>query len=124
VIEILDAKLEAIVSFNSQELEILDFKSELIANDFSKMAEGAMLLDEKLKPLNQTTMAYKSTLEDTVTAYNNGEIGFSKFITRLNDNIPNLISSMSDLLTLDQEMMEYYGNTFDTLSEKFSDYLT
>jgi hypothetical protein len=48
---------------------------------------------------------------------------FDQLAQKIEENLPDLLSQTEDLLTLDQEMMEYYANAFDAAQDEFDSYL-
>ena len=56
-------------------------------------------------------------------AYYQGAISLEQFAQAVQDSIPEILSAMEELMSVDEEMMEYYSQTFDAAEEKFTEYL-
>ena len=124
ILEGIEYKIQTNVEFNNQEISVLDFQATLLQDDFSKVAEAVHLAGEEFQFLNSNIDYNAEGIRSLFQNYADGKITLSDVSMSLSTLIPDLLSSMEALISLDQEMMEAYGNAFDNMEEEFSEFLT
>ena len=124
ILEGIEYKIQTNIEFNTQEISILDLQASLLQDDFLKVAEVVHLAGEEFQFLKSSIDYNAEGIESLLQNYADGKITLSDVSTSLSTLIPDLLSSLKELISLDQEMMEAYGNAFDTMEEEFSEFLT
>lgn len=112
------------VEFEEAAIDLLDFQINLLSKDFEGFSEIAMLTMTKVSHLNEILQAEGNEgIGALYEAYYQGTISLDQFAQTVQDSIPEILSTMEELMSVDEEMMEYYSQTFDAAEEKFTEYL-
>ena len=120
--EKLSYKLELKLEINDRELELIDTKLDLIADDVFKRAEGLALLSSKIEPFKETAtdlVDQKATLD---TALANGDISQEDYVEGLKEIYSATISNVQAMKEFDEAMKSYYGDTLDMANEEIKKY--
>ena len=124
VIEDIKYKVELSIEFNDQALEYLEYKLGKVEDDFYKIAEASELTASKItNSIDSFESAYKP-YNDLLWEYNNGNNGilFDDVAQAAMDAIPDMVSALNDIQSLDRDMLEYYASALDMAQEKFDKY--
>ena len=120
--EILTYKLEIELELNDAELEELDFELRLLEGDFYRLAEAASFMKDQVDPLSDSLSDLDSHFKDLEKAYTNKKISQADYIEGLKETRDSIYDQLNALVDLDEEMMEYYGNTLDAAMEELDKY--
>ena len=119
--------LELHISFNEEDLEVIDYYLSKLENDFYSMAEAAALMaspdgNSQLTEYISSLKEYESTLQELNRAYATGEITEAMYQEGLEEVRSGIRDNLSSLVELDKTMMEYYGETISMAQEELEKY--
>lgn len=119
--------LELHISFNEEDLEVIDYYLSKLENDFYSMAEAAALMaspdgNSQLTEYISSLKEYESTLQELNRAYAAGEITEAMYQEGLEEVRSGIRDNLSSLVELDKTMMEYYGETISMAQEELEKY--
>ena len=126
-LEAIRAEIEIKVNFNERELEIINYYLDKTSDNFFKIIEGTSLTElytRKLaKSIESVHLAYKP-YNDILYAFNNNldNISFDDVLAAAETVIPEMIVKLAELHEMDQEMLEYYGDSLSMAREEFDKY--
>ena len=115
-------KLELDIQVDDNELKALEYYFDKLSNNIYKAAEAFTYLKGQFTPVIQELKDYEDFYNSINAAYNNGEISQSDFIDGMQDSYDSILDNLSALKNLDDQMMEYYGNTLNLANEELSKY--
>lgn len=115
-------KLELDIQVDDNELKALEYYFDKLSNNIYKAAEAFTYLKDQFTPVIQELKDYEDFYNSINAAYNNGEISQSDFIDGMQDSYDSILDNLSALKNLDDQMMEYYGNTLNLANEELSKY--
>ena len=115
-------KLELDIQVDDNELKALEYYFDKLSNNIYKAAEAFTYLKDQFTPVIQELKDYENFYNSINAAYNNGEISQSDFIDGMQDSYDSILDNLSALKNLDDQMMEYYGNTLNSANEELSKY--
>lgn len=115
-------KLELDIQVDDNELKALEYYFDKLSNNIYKAAEAFTYLKDQFTPVIQELKDYEDFYNSINAAYNNGEISQSDFIDGMQDSYDSILDNLSALKNLDDQMMEYYGNTLNSANEELSKY--
>lgn len=122
-IEKITYEVEFKVEFEESAIDLLDFQIELLGEDFDAFAEIASITMEKTTHLSKALQTQSDGVGALYEAYDKGAISLDQFVENMKESLPDILSSMQNMISLDKEMMEYYSKAFDAAEEKFTEYL-
>ena len=119
--------LELHVSFNEEDLEVIDYYLSKLENDFYSMAEAAALMaspdgNSQLTEYISNLEEYENALQELNRAYAAGEITEAMYQEGLEEVRSGIRDNLSSLVELDQTMMGYYGETISMAQEELEKY--
>ena len=119
--------LELRVSFNEEDLEVIDYYLSKIEDDFYSMAEAAALIanaegNSQLTEYIDNLEHYKGTLNDLNQAYAAGEISEALYQEGLEEVRAGIRDNLSSLVDLDNTMKAYYGETLSMAQDELAKY--
>ena len=119
--------LELHVSFNEEDLEVIDYYLSKLENDFYSMAEAAALMaspdgNSQLTEYISNLEEYENALQELNRAYVAGEITEAMYQKGLEEVRSGIRDNLSSLVELDQTMMGYYGETISMAQEELEKY--
>jgi 2-hydroxy-3-keto-5-methylthiopentenyl-1-phosphate phosphatase len=95
----------------------------LLGEKFDVFGEIVAASAKKVDILNDSIAVNKAGIDELWVSYENGTITLDDYVTQMKDKLPEILNGMKETLSLDKQMMEYYGNAFDAAEEEFSSYL-
>ena len=114
--EKLTKQLEINLSFDDNQLKLIEHYLEAIADDFYQMGEAAALTSSKVSNLTGKLSSY----EDFYNSLQGANISQEDLIAGMQDSADGIIDTLNELIALDKEMMEFYSNTLDAAAEELS----
>ena len=119
--------LELHISFNEEDLEVIDYYLSKLENDFYSMAEAAALMaspdgNSQLTEYISNLEEYEDALQELNRAYAAGEITEAMYREGLEEVRSGIRDNLSSLVELDKTMMEYYGETIAMAQEELEKY--
>ena len=119
--------LELHISFNEEDLEVIDYYLSKLENDFYSMAEAAALIanpdgNSQLTEYISNLEEYEDALQELNRAYAAGEITEAMYQEGLEEVRSGIRDNLSSLVELDKTMMEYYGETISMAQEELEKY--
>ena len=120
--EKLTYKLELELIVNENEMKELDYYFGKMEGDIQKSVEAFGILKEKLSLTAEGLADYEDHLSDLEESYANGDISQADYIDGLQNCYDNLYDNLEALSELDEQMMAYYGDTYDLALEKIEKY--
>lgn len=119
--------LELHISFNDEDLEIIDYYLSKLEDDFYQMAEAAALMassegNSQLTEYISNLEEYENTLNELNRAYAAGEITEAAYQEGLEEVRAGIRDNLSSLVELDKTMMNYYGETLAMAQEELAKY--
>ena len=115
-------KLELEIIVNDNELKELDYYFNKMEGDIEKAVEAFGLLKDKMKTTFDTLSDYEGHVGKLEAAYAAGEISQAAYVEGLQEVYDGLYENLEALNELDEQMMEYYGETYDLALEKLDKY--
>lgn len=121
--EQLSYKLEVDIDLNDAELKLLDLQLNRISDDLYSVAEAMTILtQEKIPLLNNALSSYGAFVGDLKSAYEAGEISMADYQDGLSSAADSIYSNIEALQELDEQMMNYYGETLGMVQDELSKY--
>ena len=120
--EKLSYKLELEVIINDNELKELDYYFNKMEGDIEKAVEAFGLLKDKMEVTKDSLADYENHVTELEAAYAAGEISQAAYIEGLQNCYDSLYENLEALNELDEQMMDYYGETYDLALEKIEKY--
>ena len=115
--------LELHISFNEEDLEVIDYYLSKIEDDFYKMHEAAALMvGPQLDEYKDNLKEYTEAMNELHRAYAAGEITEAMYQEGLEEVRAGIRDNLSSLVELDKTMMEYYGETVAMAQEELAKY--
>ena len=112
--EKLTKQLEINLSFDDNQLKLIEHYLEAIADDFYQMGEAAALTSSKVGNLTGKLSSY----EDFYNSLQGANISQEDLIAGMQESADGILDTLNELIALDKEMMEFYGNTLDAAAEE------
>ena len=112
--EKLTKQLEIDLQFDDNQLKLIEHYLEAIADDFYQMGEAAALTSSKVGNLTGKLQSY----EDFYNSLQGANISQEDLIAGMQQSADGIIDTLNELIALDKEMMEFYGNTLDAAAEE------
>jgi len=98
----------------------IDYYSDKAADNIYALAEAFNLLGQSVNNSDSALSNYKSDYESTLSMFASGKITESQFVEQTQSLYDSVYSTLSDLLSKDKEMLEYYGNAIKILNDEIS----
>ena len=118
--------LELHISFNEEDLEIIDYYLSKIEDDFYRMHEAAALMmgenGSQLSEYRQNLEEYTAAMNELNRAYAAGEITEAMYEEGMAEVRAGIMDNLSSLNELDKTMMNYYGDTIAMAQEELAKY--
>ena len=119
--------LELKISFNEDDLEIIDYYLSKIEDDFYKMAEAASLIVgpdgiNQLEEYQANLKEYENAMDELTRAYQAGEITEAMYVEGMKECKESILDNLESLNELDKKMKEYYGETIEAAMDELSKY--
>ena len=114
--------LELSLKVDENETKKLEYYFDKLSNNIYKAAEAFSYLQDQFNPAINSLKDYEN-FYDTLQ-YNKDNITSEDYIDGLQESYDGLMDNLSALKDLDDQMMEYYGNTLDLANEELSKYTT
>ena len=118
--EQLSYALEIEIEINDAELQKLDYLLNKYADDFYRMAESAVLMNDKINPAKENLQDYRNHQQELNRAYKAGEISQAEYIDGLKEVRDGYYENLEALIELDKQMMHYLEDTLNAASEELS----
>ena len=118
--EQLSYALEIEIEINDAELQKLDYLLNKYADDFYRMAESAVLMNDKINPAKENLQDYRNHQQELNRAYKAGEISQADYIDGLKEVRDGYYENLEALIELDKQMMHYLEDTLNAASEELS----
>ena len=115
-------KLELEILVNDNELKELDYYFNKMEGDIEKAVEAFGLLKDKMEVTKDSLADYETHVHELEAAYAAGEISQADYIDGLQNCYDSLYENLEALNELDEQMMDYYGDTYDLALEKIEKY--
>lgn len=122
--EMLSYKLEIKMELNDDELRALEYKLSKTDNDFYKRAEAAAIMGEQLTINTKSLGEYSAHLAEVEAKYAAGDISQEAYIEALDQINDGIYDNLNAIQDLDQQMMEYYGETLAQAGEEIDKFTT
>ena len=120
----IDYRIQIQTTFNEQDLKWIDYSIKKLENNFEKVGEIAALnsgkIDNYFKALELSYKPYNDRLWDYQNRLNN--VSLDQVIAEADEAIPNMISALEQIQSLDEEMLEYYSDALSRGQQKFEKY--
>ena len=112
--------LEIKLDINDMDLQEIEYDIKALGDNFYKMAEAAQLIGgDKLSAFNDQLEIQKNHVDELNNAYHEHHaITQADYVDGLQNAYDATMDLANSILDLDQEMMEYYGNTLDKANEE------
>ena len=115
--------LELHISFNEEDLEVIDYYLSKIEDDFYKMHEAAaLMIGPQLGEYKDNLKEYTEAMNELHRAYAAGEITEAMYQEGLEEIRASIRDNLSSIIELDKTMMEYYGETVAMAQEELAKY--
>ena len=115
--------LELHISFNEEDLEVIDYYLSKIEDDFYKMHEAAaLMIGPQLNEYKDNLKEYTEAMNELHRAYAAGEITEAMYQEGLEEIRAGIRDNLSSIVELDKTMMEYYGETVAMAQEELAKY--
>ena len=115
--------LELHISFNEEDLEVIDYYLSKIEDDFYKMHEAAaLMIGPQLHEYQDNLREYGEAMNELNRAYAAGEITEAMYQEGLEEVRAGIRDNLSSIVELDKTMMEYYGETVAMAQEELAKY--
>lgn len=115
--------LELHISFNEEDLEVIDYYLSKIEDDFYKMHEAAaLMIGPQLNEYKDNLKEYTEAMNELHRAYAAGEITEAMYQEGLEEVRAGIRDNLSSIIELDKTMMEYYGETVAMAQEELAKY--
>ena len=118
--------LELHISFNEEDLEVIDYYLSKIEDDFYRMHEAAALMmgenGSQLSEYKQNLEEYTAAMNELNRAYAAGEITEAMYEEGMAEVRAGIMDNLSSLNELDKTMMNYYGDTIAMAQEELAKY--
>jgi chromosome segregation ATPase len=118
----LSYELELEIIVNDNELKELDYYFNKMEGDIETAVEAFGLLKDKMEVTKDSLADYEDHVTDLEAAYAAGDISQADYIDGLQSCYDGLYENLEALNELDEQMMEYYGETYDLALEKIEKY--
>ena len=122
--EMLSYKLEIKIELNDDELRALEYQLSKTDNDFYKRAEAATIMGEQLTINTKSLGEYSAHLAEVEAKYAAGDISQEAYIEALDEINDGIYDNLNAIQDLDQQMMEYYGETLAQAGEEIDKFTT
>ena len=127
--EIMEAKLDLDLAVQADELERIEYYLDKISDDFYHAAEGAAYLSDQIGLSKENIKDYKWFINSLAEEYNTidpvtkeRKISQADYIEGLKDTRSAIYDELRTLNELDDEMLNYYGDTLSSAQEELSTY--
>lgn len=119
--------LELKISFNEDDLEVIDYYLSKIEDDFYKMAEAASLMVgpegvNQLEEYQASLEEYENAINELTRAYQAGEITEVMYVEGMKECKEGILDNLESLNELDKKMKEYYSETIEAAMDELSKY--
>ena len=119
--------LELKISFNEDDLEVIDYYLSKIEDDFYKMAEAASLMVgpdgiNQLEEYQASLEEYGNAMNELTRAYQAGEITEAMYVEGMKECKEGILDNLESLNELDKKMKEYYSETIEAAMDELSKY--
>ena len=119
--------LELKISFNEDNLEVIDYYLSKIEDDFYKMAEAASLMVgpdgiNQLEEYQASLEEYGNAMNELTRAYQAGEITEAMYVEGMKECKEGILDNLESLNELDKKMKEYYSETIEAAMDELSKY--
>jgi hypothetical protein len=115
--------LELHISFNEEDLEVIDYYLTKIEDDFYKMNEAAaLMIGPQLNEYKDNLKEYAEAMNELNRAYAAGEITEAMYEEGMAEVRAGIMDNLSSLNELDKTMMNYYGDTIAMAQEELAKY--
>ena len=119
--------LELKISFNEDDLEVIDYYLSKIEDDFYKMAEAASLMVgpdgiNQLEEYQASLEEYENAMNELTRAYQAGEITEAMYVEGMKECKEGILDNLESLNELDKKMKEYYSETIEAAMDELSKY--
>ena len=125
--DIIKEGLELKISFNEDDLEVIDYYLSKIEDDFYKMAEAASLMVgpdgiNQLEEYQASLEEYGNAMNELTRAYQAGEITEAMYVDGMKECKEGILDNLESLNELDKKMKEYYSETIEAAMDELSKY--
>jgi hypothetical protein len=119
--------LELKISFNEDDLAIIDYHLSKIEDDFYSMAEAAALMitsngNNQLTEYIDNLIEYGNSINELTRSYQAGEITEALYAEGMEECKDNILDNLESLVDLDKQMKEYYQETLEAAQDELSKY--
>lgn len=118
----LSYKLELEIEINDAELQKLDYLLNKYSDNFYKMAESAVEMNNKIDPTKENLADYRNHQLELDRAYAAGEISQADYVEGLKEVRDGYYENLEALIALDKEMMHYLEDTLSAASEEVAEF--
>ena len=117
-------KVEIKIELNEDENKIADYFINKLSDNIYKVAEAIQYLNQKIENSKGNLDTYGNEFNDLQKAYKKGEISQTDYKEGLEESLDGILDNLEALKSLDDEMMNYYGNTIDLAKQELDGYTT
>ena len=117
-------KVEIKIELNEDENKIADYFINKLSDNIYKVAEAIQYLNQKIENSKENLDTYGNEFNDLQKAYKKGEISQTDYKEGLEESLDGILDNLEALKSLDDEMMNYYGNTIDLAKQELDGYTT
>ena len=122
--EALSYDLEIRIDVDEDKLELVDYYLSKMDGDVFSMGESlALMTGDKMNALLAQTATYQQQYLELQQAYQNGEISSEDYFSGLDKIKDGLMTTAQAMQELDQQTIEYYGNTLTAAQEEIDKYV-